>query len=800
MELRRAAFAVATVAWLAGIALASRLAGAPAWLLGAGVAAGLAALAMAILAARRGAARTAPLAGTAPAWGWIGLALLAVGMLMLAAARGGAAATPDAGSVARDIGRSVTIHGSVSGEPDLRAKGEYIVVSVSQVQLGTQGALTPADGAVEVFATGAPGEFAPQYGDSVAVSGTLKAPAPGTPPGTTADLGAPKVTILARGGGNPLWGAVFALRENLANGLARSLPAPEAALIIGILLGLKTPELRARLGLFTRTGTIHLVVTSGLKVTLVGSLVAAAARRLGRGARLVLPLGAVAGYVVLSGLGPAAVRAGIMGAILVLTRWLGREYDAPEALCCAIVLMTMITPGILWDAGFQLSVAGTLGVIALAGRFRAPIARGLRRLPGGGALAEALAATLAAQLATLPLVAVTFGIVSLIAPLTNLLLVPALPLFLGLGAVVGTLGWLAPGAGAVAGNVAWPILRLADLIIEGGAAVPGAALTVSNVPGWLTPLWVGAVALVPAVWRRPTATHGTSARLPAPVRAGIALTGLIALVAGSLLVATPAPAATLTLSFLDVGPGGPATLIQVANGATVLIDGGADGPALLDALAARLPFWQRDLSLVIVTDTRAGELTGAQAALGAYHIATAADPGDLYPTAPYVAWFTALQAAHIPLVRLARGATVTLGGGATLAALAPAHPLFTGADAQDDNALILRLDAPGISAILAGDAGPLALALAAGSDLHADLVQVCLEPGTSITPTSEVADLLALTLPRLLVIAPSARGKGTSAPAPPDDPAALFGAQTLRTADAGTVVIAADAAGWWLAS
>jgi competence protein ComEC len=66
--------------------------------------------------------------------------------------------------------------------------------------------------------------------------------------------------IEARGGGNPILARLFAVRVQLAQGIQRTLPEPEAALLIGILLGLKTPVLRSRLALFTATGTIHLVV------------------------------------------------------------------------------------------------------------------------------------------------------------------------------------------------------------------------------------------------------------------------------------------------------------------------------------------------------------------------------------------------------------------------------------------------------------------------------------------------------------------------------------------------------------
>ncbi len=805
MGLRRWILVGLSVAWLAGVTLAGTLAvtAVGAWgIIGGGLA--MCAIITTALASR---AERTGVAGVAFIL-WLA-ASFSLGMARLAWAQ----PATDPHDIALLAGtQRVIVQGTVSGEPDVRAKGEFIVVQVTAIQMGTGGALQEADGTAEVFAYGTPGAYAPDYGDSVSFTSTAQAGH--TLPGIDADFGTARVSILQRGGGNPVLAAIYRLRASLANAIAAGMPAPEAALLIGIVLGLKTPDLRSRLALFTRTGTIHLVVTSGLKVTLIGSLIAALMRKLPRLAGLIVTLGGIAGYVVLSGAGPAALRAGIMGALLVLARWLRRDYDIFNALAVACLIMTAITPFVVWDAGFQLSAAGTLGIAVLAPPLRAAIAGRIGRLWGSEAIADMLATTIAAQVATFPIVAVTFGLVSLIAPLTNLLLVPLLPAFLILGMLASVAGLIASGAGAALGIIIWPLLWLADKVIEIGAAVPGAALTGITVPGWLTPIWVALIGLSPLLWRgigawgagqdhAPTRVEIESRlRLPLALRAGMGVAALVALFTVALGVNLATSLAPLTITFLDAGSGGPATLLRLSGGRTILIDGGSDGPTLLTSLAQAIPFWQRDIDLVVVTDVRPGHIAGLAALADAYHVHAAVDPGALHPESVYTSWYHTLQLQGIPLTRLARGDRITLDAQTWLDVLNPARPLSDGTAQQDANALVLRLVSPGLRVLFAGDASDTALvaSMAAAGDPHADIVQICQLQSEGILTGTIVADVLAQVQPRLVLVAPSARPApkaGTLAAAPsPDDPQAITGMAVVRTAQAGSITVTADSQGW----
>jgi competence protein ComEC len=803
VSIRRWGIAACAVAWLAGLALAATVPVAPWPALFVALALLATALGCSIgvwlLLIRRFISVPAALRyGLLAAWM---LASAALGIARFAWTAPGL----DPQNIANLRGQKITVRGVVSTDPVLYAKGESIAVSVSAVEIGNNTWQTET-GTIAIYALGQPSEFFPELGDTVTAQGTVTPPSVYDPPGTDASLGAVPVTVIARGGGNPIWAALSAMRNALMGAITRALPAPEAALLIGILLGIKTPVLRSRLSLFTRTGTIHLVVTSGLKVTLVGAIVASLTRRLGRAVNLGASLGAIAIYVALTGAGPPAVRAGIMGALLVLARALRRDYDVFSSLGIAAILMTALTPATLWDVGFQLSAAGTLGIALWADRIAVPLTARIGRWSAGKALADAIATTIAAQIATLPLIAINFGIVSLVAPLANAVLVPFLPLFLALGALVGVAGIIAAPLGSIAGAIAWPVLRGADLLIAALAAPSWAALSIGALPAWITPVWIAGMSALSGLVPQPAREQETRrAGLPWQLRLGMAVTALLVLCTLAAGVTRAASTtADVTISFLDV-PGGPATVVRLANGRTVLIDGGANGPALVTALAQVLPFWQRDIALVVVTDVRPGHLTGLISVLGSYHVGEVIDPGALHPDNSYIAWYTDVVNAHIPLLHVSQGTQIALGGGVLLSVLAPVMPLHDVSPQQDVNALVAMLEAPGLRVLFAGDAGDLDLArvMSYGGTLESDIVQICQTPNEGILTLTPLADLLALARPQLVVDAASARPApkaGTPEASPTaDDPAALLGASVTRTWQSGALTVAADASGWWIA-
>jgi len=195
-------------------------------------------------------------------------------------------------------------------------------------------------------------------------------------------------------------------------------------------------------------------------------------------------------FVLMTGAAASVVRAAVMGILVLLAQQVGRLYQIRNALVLAGAIMIYLNPRVLvWDIGFQLSFAATLGLIYIL-----PILQQWfvpdedeRDLVYGQINKEAfvkslksvkliLATTLAAQISVLPLLVINFGQLSLIAPLANILVLPVIPLTMlvgFLGAASGIIfGWL----GQIFGWVSWLFLTYEIKIIELLAKIPLAAV------------------------------------------------------------------------------------------------------------------------------------------------------------------------------------------------------------------------------------------------------------------------------------------------------------------------------------
>ncbi len=261
------------------------------------------------------------------------------------------------------------------------------------------------------------------------------------------------------------------IRARAEAGLGEGMPAREAALARGFVLGDDEALDASTKEDFIRAGLSHLTAVSGENVTLLALLAmpVLAAFGVSLRERLIWVLGLIAVYVPLAGSGPSIQRAGVMGAAGLLATLGGRRASRLYALGLALVVTVAIDPGVAGDVGWQLSFAAVLGILLLA----APIRRWLLvQLPGGGsrgtaggegsrwrrraappsraagpwrrALAEGIAVTVAATLATAPLIALVFEEVSVTSLAANVLVLPAVAPAMWLGMVSAALAQL-PG-------------------------------------------------------------------------------------------------------------------------------------------------------------------------------------------------------------------------------------------------------------------------------------------------------------------------------------------------------------------
>lgn len=219
------------------------------------------------------------------------------------------------------------------------------------------------------------------------------------------------------------------LRHFLGRSLERTLPGEEAALIRAMLLGEKDKLSQQAYGDFRTIGVSHLLVVSGLHLSVLAGFLSQALGRIIRGKRWLKNLFtamAVLFFLTLIGFPVSALRSGAMFLLYLVADSLGLEADGVNSLGAAVLVICLWNPFSGGDLSLALSVFSTLGILLLAGpiaQFLLRPARGrkrLRRLLSPAA--ECLGIAFSALLFTLPIQLLVFGGFSLIGPLANLLL------------------------------------------------------------------------------------------------------------------------------------------------------------------------------------------------------------------------------------------------------------------------------------------------------------------------------------------------------------------------------------------
>jgi len=316
-----------------------------------------------------------------------------------------------------------------------------------------------------------------EYGDEIWAEGKLEKSV------TEADYTKWRLnyTMIKVNKGVGLTGGLRQWREIMIQKMLMWLPGDEGALAAGILLGGSGALSKSGTEAFRKSGLLHIVAASGYNVSVVaGWAMAVGAKIWGRRRVILFVLLCIITYVIVAGAGPAVVRAGIMGGLVWLGMAWGRKGDPGWLLVIASLIMVIIRPIWFTDIGFQLSVAATAGLIWVL-----PMIRRLKiiRIKSWAWFEEGLWVTVAAQIATLPLLAHYFGQVSAAAPVVNALVLWAVPWSMQLTAAAVGVGMLFPAAGQAIAWLAWPLLRYMTGVVSWSAGWPGAGGVVGKM-GW----------------------------------------------------------------------------------------------------------------------------------------------------------------------------------------------------------------------------------------------------------------------------------------------------------------------------
>jgi len=227
--------------------------------------------------------------------------------------------------------------------------------------------------------------------------------------------------------GNKIYLAILNFKNKLSNNINSVIPEPEAALANGLIFGGNSLLSKDVADNFSKTGLSHIVAVSGFNVTVIAEYLMFLGIFLGLWRKQAFWF-AVVGiflFVLAVGFPSSAIRAGVMGTLLLWAIKNGRLANSFNAIIFAAAIMLLLNPLLLrWDIGFQLSFLASLGIIELAPFWEKFV---FKKFKFGG-IFETILLTLSATVFVLPILMYNFHIASIVSVLANFLVLPIIPL------------------------------------------------------------------------------------------------------------------------------------------------------------------------------------------------------------------------------------------------------------------------------------------------------------------------------------------------------------------------------------
>ena len=354
---------------------------------------------------------------------------------------------------------------------------------------------------------------APHYGERWELSGLLDAApevkqqlVPVAAPTFQVD---PAAAVLLSGGhGIPLIAWCLKARAVCFDILGRGLEdyPQHAGLLRALMLGVRQ-ELPWDINrAFATTGTLHVIAISGLHVVVMAVLIIFVLKMFGLSReRWILYLApALVCYAIATGMYASTLRACVMAILFWSAPFFGRRPDGPSALAAAAMIIVVAAPLQILDAGFLLSFSAVAGLMTVYPAMMRPVRR--RLMPDPWRLepaspwevrrqwltreaASLLVISAAAWIVTTPLTAACFNMVSVIALIANLLVVPLSVLVLFTGVLSLVFGAMSVFLAEVFNHANRVFMSAMLTWVDWMARVPGAYAYVKTPPGWVIAVW-----------------------------------------------------------------------------------------------------------------------------------------------------------------------------------------------------------------------------------------------------------------------------------------------------------------------
>jgi len=351
------------------------------------------------------------------------------------------------------IGQKVTAIGTVTDDPSIGATGQ---VDFKLGNITTAGRHIPGTLSIHTYPVRV------QRGHRLQLTGTVK-PGFGN---AVAELSFPQIQVLSTH-----QDALEIFRQRFFAGVKTALPEPIASFGLGLLVGIRALIPKPMQTELALVGLSHLVAVSGYNLTIIVAAVDRALKQAGRGVALVISLWLIAGFLIVTGASASIVRASLVSVLSLLAAFYGLRFNPLTLILIAAGVTAAAEPNYLSDLGWLLSFLAFFGILVVAPAIEARLGH------PKSVLVRLFIESFTAQILTLPLILLFFGQLSIVAPLTNLVILPLVPLAMAVTFVAGLAGMIIP---AFAGWLAWPAMLVLGFItkaIDQFAGLPWAGRT-----------------------------------------------------------------------------------------------------------------------------------------------------------------------------------------------------------------------------------------------------------------------------------------------------------------------------------
>ncbi|MBK8249064.1 MAG: DNA internalization-related competence protein ComEC/Rec2 [Gemmatimonadetes bacterium] len=527
-------------------------------------------------------------------------------------------------------------------------------------------------------------------------------------------------------------------------------------------------ELRTR---WADAGIIHMVSVSGLHVSIIAGALVGAFGAFGwpRMRAEAAALAVLLAYVAWIGWPPPAVRSAVMTAWTLMARWQQRP-PAVWAVWGVGSGISLVDPHVVTDLGWQLSVVGMAGLVA-SGR----LVESLRlRRPMVRYLVEGAVATGIATIVSAPIVAWTFGRISIAAVVSNLAAAPLFNIAQPLLFLAVVLSWVPEAVIGLVVDAARGALALINVVARLGALVPFATVSVSPDAFTATCLVIVATGLVLAGAMR-------------EVRWGITIL-LVGVVGATWARVIPRGNGRVEMHVIDVGQGD-ALAIRTPRGRWILVDAGPSwdgGDAGRRTVAPYIRRFGGDVVHQVITHPHLDHYGGVPGVLSPLAVDSVWE-GGAHANRGYVDWRSRERR---PWGVLSAGDSLRLDG-VVVRVLAPSRPWRESQENPNEASVVLRVEFGAQRWLLTGDAeaGAEQWLLSHGRDA---LGATVLKVGHHGSRSSSSPGFLEAVTPRVAVISVGRDNDYGHPSVEVLQRLDALGTHVLRTDDEGTIVLSSD--------